>query len=227
MTIVGERYARVVEMVRETALRCGRDPAEVRLIGVTKTVGRPEVDAAYAAGLRDFGENRVQDAQEKFSPVLPADARLHLIGHLQTNKVRPAVKLFDFIHSVDRSSLLLALDREAARQDREMAVLIQVNVAAEPQKHGCRPEELPALLDAADGLDHVRVVGLMTIAPLVDDADEVRWVFRSLRELRDEMRHAIPRAQLTELSMGMTNDFTVAVEEGATMVRVGRAIFGS
>ena len=227
MTIVGERYARVVETVRETALRCGRDPAEVRLIGVTKTVGRPEVDAAYAAGLRDFGENRVQDAQEKFSPVLPADARLHLIGHLQTNKVRPAVKLFDFIHSVDRSSLLFALDREAARQDREMAVLIQVNVAAEPQKHGCRPEELPALLDAADGLDHVRVVGLMTIAPLVDDADEVRWVFRSLRELRDEMRHAIPRAQLTELSMGMTNDFTVAVEEGATMVRVGRAIFGS
>lgn len=222
---VERRWREVTARVARAAESAGRDPTAVRIIGVTKTVGREAVDAAYTAGARDFGENRVQDALRKFTPPLPGDARLHLIGSLQSNKARDAVALFDVIHSVDRPSLVTALEHRAAGASKKLRVLIQVNVAREAQKHGCQPEDAEALARAAAAAPHLQVVGLMTIAPLVASPEDARPIFRGLRELRDAIATAHPTLPLAELSMGMTNDFEIAVQEGATMVRIGRAIF--
>ncbi|MDI3341034.1 MAG: YggS family pyridoxal phosphate-dependent enzyme [Sphaerobacter sp.] len=229
---VAEKIARVRERVAVAAARAGRDPSSIRIVGVTKTVPADAVevlDQAYAAGLRVFGENRVQDAARKqaslFANALAAGAELHLIGYLQTNKARDAVRLFSLIHSVDRPGLVDALQRRAAADGKHQDILLQVNVAREPQKHGCAPEEAEALLRHAAAQPNLRVRGLMTIAPLVDDPELTRPVFVALRELRDQLQEATGIA-LPELSMGMTNDYEVAVEEGATIVRVGRAIFG-
>lgn len=221
--------------------RAGREPSEVRLVGVTKGFGPEVAAAAVAAGVRDLGENRVQEARDKIPAV---DALLgraevpgqrspnpdvrpvwHLVGHLQRNKAHHAVTLFDWIHSVDSLPLGHEIARRAVAAGRQVNVLLQVNVAAEPQKHGARPEEASALADALTGLAGLRLRGLMTIAPMAADPEQVRWVFQELRELRDRIRaeRGIP---LDELSMGMTDDFEVAVEEGATMVRIGRALFG-
>ncbi len=222
---IAENYQRVVERVRAAERRAGRPEGSVTIVGVTKTVGREEVDLAYDAGARDFGENRVQDAVQKFDPALAPDARLHLIGYLQSNKARDAVDLFDIVHSVDRDSVIKALERRAEQADKVLDVLIQVNVAGEEQKHGCSPEDVEPLVQALSGAPHLRLKGLMTIAPLVQDAEETRPVFRGLRELRERLAAAHPDMELRELSMGMTNDFEIAIEEGATLVRVGRAIF--
>lgn len=220
---------KVEERVRAAAERAGRDPRSIRIVAVTKTVERPAVDAAYQAGMRDFGENRVQDAVRKFEqhdPALPANAQLHLIGYLQTNKARDAVRLFSLIHSVDRPVLVEALQRRAKQQERRVPILLQVNVAREAQKHGCPPDDALSLLRLALEQPNLDVRGLMTIAPLVDQAEETRPVFAGLRRLCDELQGATG-SPLPELSMGMTNDFEVAVEEGATLIRVGRAIFAS
>ncbi|HUZ02398.1 MAG TPA: YggS family pyridoxal phosphate-dependent enzyme [Thermomicrobiaceae bacterium] len=224
LTTVGSRLADVRGRVEAAALSSGRDPASVRIVGVTKTVGRDAVDDAYQAGLRDFGENRVQDSVQKFSQPLPADAVLHLIGYLQTNKVRDAVALFDVVHSLDRIALADGLQHRAAVLGKTLTVLLQVNVAREEQKHGCAPDDTLTLLNHALTLPSLRVVGLMTIAPLVADPEAARPVFGDLRRLRDDLVAATGSA-LPELSMGMTNDFEVAIAEGATMVRIGRAIF--
>ena len=216
----------VNETIAQAAECAGRAPSSVRLIGVSKTVGRGQVDEAYAAGLRDFGENRVQDAREKFNPPLPAGATLHLIGYLQTNKARDAAALFDYVHSVDRLAIIEALNKRAAQLDKHLKVLVQVNIAGEEQKHGCEPEDAAGLVRAAGACSHLEVVGLMTIAPLVATSEEARPVFRGLRELRDEIARSTG-IELSELSMGMTNDYGVAIEEGATMIRVGRAVFHS
>jgi pyridoxal phosphate enzyme (YggS family) len=196
----------------------------VVLVGVSKTVTRAEVDAAYAAGLRNFGENRVQDALPKFEDV-PADLVLHLIGSLQTNKARQVVGRCGLIHSLDRPELADALAKSAAKLDAIQPVLIQVNVAREQQKHGCDPADVAALVEHVLRSDHLSLRGFMTMAPLVALPEAARPVFVGLRELRDEMQSRYPEASFDELSMGMTNDFEVAVEEGATLVRVGRAIF--
>ncbi|HET7037639.1 MAG TPA: YggS family pyridoxal phosphate-dependent enzyme [Thermomicrobiaceae bacterium] len=217
---------RVNETIAQAAERAGRAPSDVRLIGVSKTVGRREVDEAYAAGLRDFGENRVQDAKAKFTPPLPPDATLHLIGYLQTNKAKDAAALFDYVHSIDRLAIIEALNTRAAQLEKRLKVLVQVNIAGEEQKHGCEPEEAAGLVRAASECSQLEVVGLMTIAPLSATAEETRPVFRGLRELRDRLAESTGLA-LPELSMGMTNDYAVAIEEGATMIRVGRAIFQS
>jgi pyridoxal phosphate enzyme (YggS family) len=222
---IEENYRRVLLEVRAAEERAGRPTDSVRIVGVTKTVGRTEVDRGYDAGLRDFGENRVQDAKAKFAPPLPSDAHLHCIGYLQTNKARDAVALFDTIHSVDRPELIEALERRAAQIDKSIRVLIQVNVAGEEQKHGCEPSDTEGLVRQVVDCPHLQIAGLMTIAPLVGDAEAARPVFRGLRELRDRIAALDARFTLPELSMGMTNDFGVAIEEGATMVRVGRAIF--
>lgn len=222
---IEENYRRVVAEVRAAEVRAGREAGSVRIVGVTKTVGRAEVDRGYAAGLRDFGENRVQDAKAKFASLLPADAKLHLIGYLQTNKARDAVALFDTIHSVDRPELVEALERRAGQIDKTIRVLVQVNIASEEQKHGCEPAHAESLIRQTVECPHLQIVGLMTIAPLVGDAEAARPVFRGLRELRDRIAALDERFTLPELSMGMTNDFAIAIEEGATMVRVGRAIF--
>lgn len=222
---IQENLRQVIARVSEAAERSGRDPRSIRIVGVTKTVERDAVDAAYEAGLRDFGENRVQDARRKFAGPLPADSVLHLIGHLQTNKVRDAVNLFSVIHSVDRPGLIEALQRRAGAVGKTLDILIQVNVAGEEQKHGCSAADALALARLAIEQPNLRLRGLMTIAPLAERAEDVRWVFRELRQLRDQLATALPGTDLSELSMGMTNDFEVAIEEGATMVRVGRALF--
>ena len=225
MGTLGDRLARVRAEVADAARRAGRDPDEVTLVGVCKTVERPTVDQAYACGLRHFGENRVQVARAKFGEGRPPDTTLHLIGSLQTNKAREAVALFDIVHSVDRAGLIDALANAAARAGRRLPVLLQVNIAAEESKQGCATEEAPALAAAIIAQPALEVRGLMTMAPFTATAEEARPVFRALRLLRDELRRAHPDTPLPDLSMGMTNDYPVAIEEGATIIRVGRAIF--
>jgi hypothetical protein len=220
------RIERVRDEVREEAIRSGRDPESVTIVAVSKTVDRIAVDRAHALGLRHFGENRVQDARAKFAPPLPAETVLHLIGQLQTNKAAVAARLFDLIESVDRPSLIDELERQGAKLDRSLSVLLQINVAGEEQKAGCAPAEVRDLVARIEECGHLGLRGLMTMAPLVVDPEETRPVFRRLRELRDELCASVPSRDLPVLSMGMTNDFPIAIEEGATHIRVGRAIFG-
>ena len=215
-TEIGQRVARVRERVAAAADRAGRPASDVALIAVSKTWPVEAVREARDAGVTDFGENRVQEGCAKAETLADAGVRWHLIGHLQTNKVRAALSCFAILHSVDSERLLRAI---SAAADRLVPLMIEVNVAQEPSKFGIAPGELPALLGVARALPNVEVRGLMTVAPHTSDPEESRPVFRTLRELA--MEH-----ELRELSMGMTNDFEVAIEEGATYVRVGRAIFG-
>ena len=210
--------ARVRERIERACERAGRDPASVTLVAVSKGHPAEAIRAASEAGLRHFGENRIQEALPKIDEAVAAgvEATWHLVGHLQSNKAKAASGAFDVIHSVDSARLLARLDA-AAPAPRH--VLLQVNVAAEPQKQGIAPEDLGALVEAAREARNLRLRGLMTIAPIASDPEDVRPVFRALRELAG-------RYELPELSMGMTDDFEVAIEEGATLVRVGRAIFG-
>lgn len=195
------------------------------LIGVAKTVDAARVRAAVDAGLRDVGENWMQEALPKIAAVGPGP-HWHFIGHLQRNKARAAVGAFDVIHSIDSLRIAQAVDRAAARSGRRVQVLIEVNVAGEPTKFGVPPEAAVDLLTAMRGLTHLAPVGLMTMAPLAEDPEAVRWVFRALRRLLTEMMSAGAPPEFTQLSMGTSGDFEVAVEEGSTMVRIGRAIFG-
>jgi pyridoxal phosphate enzyme (YggS family) len=216
---------RVLERIGHAATRAGRDPAEVTLVAVSKTVAADRVQAAIDAGLAIFGENRVQEAAEK----VPAThgAVWHLIGPLQSNKAGRAVALFDVVESVDSLELARRLDRLAGerRPGRPLPVLLQVNVADDPAKAGFGPDAVAAALPEILDLPNLRVDGLMTIGALVDSADAARPTFRSLRDLGATLRAGHP-ALGPALSMGMSDDFEVAVEEGATIVRVGRALFG-
>ena len=224
---LAERTATVQRQVAEVAAASGRDPNSITIIAVCKTAPREAVDAAIALGLRHFAENRVQDALRKFEVPLAPGCDLHLIGHLQTNKARPAVGLFDVIETVDRPSLIAALEKEAARIEKRLPVLVQVNIAGEAQKAGCAPDEAHSLLAALTASPWLQPQGFMTMAPLVSDPEEVRPVFRGLRELRDRLQEQFADVPLPVLSMGMSNDYPVAIAEGATLVRIGRAIFGS
>ncbi len=209
---------RVRERIARAAERAGRRPDDVLLIGVSKAVDVERIRQALAAGLPALGENRVQEAREKVA-ILGRPVPWHLIGHLQTNKVREALDLFDLIHSLDRLDLARELDRRARGRGRPAEALVQVNVGGEASKGGFAPEEVEQALEAISALRSVRVRGLMTIPPAVERAEDARPWFRALAGLGK-------RAGLPELSMGMSADFEVAVEEGATMVRVGTAIFG-
>jgi pyridoxal phosphate enzyme (YggS family) len=220
-----ERIAAVRDRIAAAARRAGREVADVTLVGVCKTVGRADVDAAYAAGLRDFGENRVQDALEKFAADVPSDLHLHMIGSLQTNKARQVVGRFALVHSVDRVELANELSRRAVAHGITQPVLLQINIAREEQKHGRAPEDAPMLLEHTLALPGLNLQGLMAMAPLTATAEEARPVFAGLRELQSRLLDRYPETNLATLSMGMTNDFTAAIEEGATLVRVGRAIF--
>lgn len=222
MIDVAANVARVGERIAAAARRGGRRPEDVTLVAVTKGVDASQILEAVAAGVQDLGENRVQEAASKAAAV-SAGARWHLVGHLQRNKVRQAVALFTVIHSLDGARLAADVSRRAAAP---VDVLLQVNVAGEAQKFGVPPEEAPTVLRAIAGLPALHVVGLMTIAPLSGDPEETRPVFGRLRGLRDDLEAlGIAGVTLPHLSMGMSGDFEIAVEEGATMVRIGRAIF--
>jgi pyridoxal phosphate enzyme (YggS family) len=223
MADVATNVARVRARIADAAERAGRRPGDVLLVAVTKTVDVARIREAVACGLEVFGENRVQEAREKV-PLIPGVA-WHLIGSLQRNKVKEALRLFEMIHSVDSRALADELSRRAAGRPSPIDVLIEVNISGETAKHGVEVGEVEDLALGVAGLPSVRLRGLMGMAPLVDRAEEARPYFRRLRELRDRIRDAHPEVEVTELSMGMTNDFEVAVEEGATMVRVGRALF--
>jgi PLP dependent protein len=204
-------------------------PQEVTLIAISKTHPASLVRAAIELGATDIGENRVQEAEQKINEVGRSAARWHLVGHLQANKARRAVQLFDVIHSLDSLDLARRLDRLCGEEGREnFPVLIQVDLGHEETKSGVGEGELRELVDGLKGLNRVQLIGLMTLPPFFDDPEQARPFFRRLRELRDELAaQGAFRDGKGELSMGMTHDFAVAIEEGATMVRVGTAIFGA
>lgn len=224
---LARNIAEVQERVHLAAREAGRSADEVTIVAVSKTHSRELVDEAHALGLDVFGENRVQEAAAKFPDPIPTGMRVHLIGQLQTNKAKAAIALFDRIESVDRPSLVMALEKEAAKAETLVSVLLQVNIAREPQKSGCLPEDALGLIDAIRAAEHLRLDGLMGIAPLVAGPDLARPYFRSLRELRDEIVRRRPDVDLPVLSMGMSGDFEAAIREGATHVRIGSAIFGA
>ena len=215
---LAERLHAALARIARAAERSRRAPSDVTLVAVTKTVAPADIEQAFRLGVTHFGENRVQDAEQKLPSLahLRPQSTWHMVGHLQTNKVRKALAIFDVVQSVDSLHLAQELSRRATRP---VPVLLEVNVAGEAAKFGFRPEELPQAAQAIARLPSLDLRGLMTVAPLVADAGDVRPVFQKLRELRDALG-------LKELSMGMTDDFEVAVEEGATLVRIGRAIFG-
>jgi len=232
---LGARLDEIRGRIAACARQAGRTPDDVTLIAVSKTHAAERVRHALAAGVADFGENRVQEAEEKIEAVGHASAggalrpRWHLIGHLQSNKARRAVKLFDVIHTVDSAELIERLERMCVEEGRaELRVLLQVDLAGEETKAGARADALPELIAKVAACEHVRVAGLMTLPPFYEDRERVRPFFRRLRELRDEWRGRGAFGDgRGELSMGMSHDFEVAIEEGATMVRVGTAIFGA
>jgi pyridoxal phosphate enzyme (YggS family) len=217
---VAENLAAVRARIAAAAARVGRDPREVTLVCATKNVPPEVIREAAAAGAGDFGENRMQEARPKIERLSDLDCRWHMIGQLQTNKVKYLANRFHLVHSLDRPALAREIDRRAREIGRVQAVLVQVNVAREASKAGVDPAEVGDLCRLARGLPGLRLAGLMTVAPEVDDPEEVRPVFRALREIRDRL---VPGG---ELSMGMSGDFEVGIEEGATLVRVGRAVFG-
>lgn len=233
LSYLAENLAEVQARIKAAAQRAGRKPQEVKLIAVSKTVGRSEVAEMALLGVRDFGENRVADAEEKFTSttfenIIPVNNKnisqtLHLIGHLQTNKAKRAVALFDLVHSVDNWHLAEVLDKQAELAGKQLPILLQVNVAEETSKQGASVTALPALIEQILELKNLEMRGLMTIAPNFPDPEQTRPIFAELRKLFEDYRRIGP--QWSELSMGMTNDFEVAIQEGATLVRVGRALF--
>jgi pyridoxal phosphate enzyme (YggS family) len=221
---IRDRVDRVRDRIAAAARRSGREPEAVTLIAVSKTMSAETVREAVAAGLRMFGENRVQEAREKIA-ACPGLAAWHLIGHLQTNKARLAVELFDCIHSLDSLKLAEELQRHAQSLGKRMRCLVQVNIGDETQKSGAAAVALRDLLGQARAFPNLQLDGLMAIPPFLDDPEAVRPYFRRLRELRDAL--AGDGLSGADLSMGMTGDFEVAIEEGATLVRIGTAIFGA
>jgi pyridoxal phosphate enzyme (YggS family) len=219
-----EQIRRIRNDIEQACRRAGRDSAKVKLIGVTKTLDPSAVPLLAGAGLTDVGENRWQQAREKLAQPGAEALTWHFIGHLQSNKVRPVVRHFAWIHSIDSESLGRLVAAEAERAGKQIDVLVQVNVAAEPTKSGIAPEQAEALVRTLATLSGIRLRGLMTMAPASDDPEQVRWVFRTLRELRDDVQARVG-VPLPELSMGMSGDYVQAVEEGATMVRIGRRLF--
>jgi PLP dependent protein len=225
---LGERLGVVRARIEGAALKCNRTPGEVKLIAISKTHPASAVTEALELGLTDFGENRLQEAEAKIIKVGRHQARWHLVGHLQANKARRALKVFDVIHSVDSIELALRLDRLCSEEGREeLPVLIQVDLGQEETKSGISEADLPDLVQSLDKCSQLRLSGLMTLPPFFENPEKARPFFRRLRELRDEIARLGHFHNGTgELSMGMTHDFEVAIAEGATMIRVGTAIFG-
>ncbi len=219
-----DRLNEVLLKIRRSAERVGRDPNEIRLVAVGKGHPPESIVEAYELGLRDFGENRAQELKEKVEKLKDLDITWHFIGRIQTNKVKLFVPIVDYVHSVWREKEIVEIDKRARSIGKRIKVFIEVNISGEETKAGVKPENLKNLLNFAERFENVEIIGLMTMAPYVEDPEEVRWVFRKLRLIRDDLRESFPN--LKELSMGMSNDFEVAIEEGATFLRIGTAIFG-
>lgn len=221
---IKERVDAITNRINAACERCGRDPAEVEVVAVSKTHPPEIIREAADCGLTVFGESRVQEARAKI-PECPGHLTWHLVGHLQSNKVRPAVELFDVVHSIDSKKLLGLVDETAKSAGKVINVYLQINVAGESTKYGLSPEDAPAVLEDASSRYNVNLCGLMTIPPLSDNLEKTSQYFKGLRELRDTWQESLGFS-IDRLSMGMTHDFELAIEEGATTVRIGTAIFG-
>lgn len=224
--MIKENLAKVHENIKKACEKAGRNPKEVTLIAVSKTKPVSMIEEAYQAGSREFGENKVQEIMEKH-PKLPSDVHWHMIGHLQRNKVKYVIDKACLIHSVDSLRLAEEISSQAEKKKVEMDILVEVNIAQEESKFGASREEAVRLVEEIARLPHIHIQGLMTIAPFVENPEDNRQYFRQIRELSvDIMQKNIDNVSMSVLSMGMTGDYMVAVEEGATMVRVGTGIFG-
>jgi pyridoxal phosphate enzyme (YggS family) len=222
-----DRLERVHVRIKKAAAACNRPLDSIQLIAVSKTMPAEIVKEAIEAGVTDLGENYIQEARDKVSALATSDVNWHYIGHLQSNKAKYAVRLFDLIHSVDSLKLARELNKYAQKNDKIQSILVQVNVAREDTKSGIYVENTIELLKNISQLENISVSGLMTMPPFFNAPEKVRPFFAALRKLRDEIRaEGIPNIAMQELSMGMTGDFEAAIEEGATMVRIGTAIFG-
>lgn len=224
--MIAENIAQVQKNIEEACKAVNRDPSEVTLISVSKTKPVSMLQEAYDAGSRDFGENKVQEIMDKY-PQLPSDIKWHMIGHLQRNKVKYIVDKVELIHSVDSLRLAETIEQEAAKHQVIVPILIEVNVAEEESKFGLKTEEVISLVESVAAFPHIHIKGLMTIAPYVENPEDNREIFRQLKKLSvDIAAKNINNVNMSVLSMGMTGDYQVAVQEGATMVRVGTGIFG-
>lgn len=222
--MLSERISSIFKKISYAALRVDRNPEEIRLIAVTKSQPVDKIIEAADLGLRIFGESRVQEAKEKIEKITEFKIEWHMIGHLQTNKAKEAVRLFSLIHSVDSEKLAIALDREASKFGKIQRVLIQVKLSDEESKFGIKETEVERLIQSCIKLKNLKIEGLMTIPPYFENPEDVRFYFRKLRQIRDGLIDKYDF--IKELSMGMSHDFEVAIEEGATMVRIGSALFG-
>ncbi len=219
---------RIGQRIADAAKGCGRDPGSVRLVAVSKTVDARRVAQAIDAGATILGENYIQEARDKFKALIDRPVEWHFIGHLQTNKAKYAVRMFDLIHSVDSLKLATALDNAARKNGKRQDILVQVNISGEETKSGTTEDDAIQLIQAISHLEHVHIRGLMTMPPYYDEPELARPFFNRLAILRRRITDMhIPGVAMDELSMGMTGDFEVAIEEGATLVRIGTAIFGS
>ncbi|BBO67152.1 YggS family pyridoxal phosphate enzyme [Desulfosarcina alkanivorans] len=222
-----EGLDRIRKRIADAAVRCGREPESVRLVAVSKTRGADLVARAIDAGAAILGENYIQEARDKFNALYDRPVQWHFIGHLQSNKAKYAVRMFDLIHSVDSLKLARALDKEARKNDKVQEILVQVNISREASKSGIEESGAVDLVTRISGLENIRVKGLMTMPPFFDAPEQARPFFRELARLRVRIAdQAISGVSMDELSMGMTGDFEVAIDEGATLVRIGTAIFG-
>jgi len=224
---IAKNLAEVKRRIRDSATKAGRNPGEIKLVAVSKTVEVKRILEAINAGVTILGENRVQEAAKKIQDLefkIQRSVEWHLVGHLQKNKAKVAVQLFDLIHSVDSVELAERLNKYASQAGKRQRILIQVKLSEEETKHGIPEEKLKELIERIKSLNHLCLEGLMTLPPYFENPEEVRPYFQRLRELRDEMEEQ--GYKLPELSMGMSHDFEIAIEEGATMVRIGTAIFG-
>lgn len=224
---IRENLERIREKIRVKSELVGRDPQEITLVAVTKTVEADRIEEAIAAGVNIIGESRVQEAKEKYGKV-ESKIIWHLVGHLQRNKAKDAVKIFDLIHSVDSAKLAKEIDKQAKKVGKIQKILVEVNASGEESKYGLSPEEVITFLKEVSGFPNIKVEGLMTMAPFYENPEDCRPYFRKLRELREEIKaENIKDVEMVYLSMGMSSDFEVAIEEGSNMVRIGRAIFGA
>lgn len=226
MEIIKNNLEIINEKIKKAALKVNRNPQEIKLVAVTKIATIEQIKEAISAGVEIIGENKIQEAKEKYQ-ILTADIEWHLVGHLQTNKVKYAIEIFDLIHSVDSIKLAKEIDRRSLQFGMITNVLVEVNVSGEETKYGIKPEEVKPFLKEISEFSRIKVRGLMTIAPIAKDKEKVRPYFRKLSELSKEIKSKnIKNVEMDYLSMGMSEDFEVAIEEGANMVRIGRGIFG-